>query len=300
MSVETRALLLLFALVALSFAAGWWAIERKRSWSSDRMRAGDWAIGFGTNFFDALGIGNFAPTTAIFKLVKRMPDEEIPGTLNAGHALPALVAGVIFTISVAVDFDTLATMLVASVLGAWWGAGWVARWPRRAIQLGMGVTLLVAATLFLAANLHWIPGGGAATGLAGGSLALAAGVNFTLGALSTLGVGLYAPCLIVVSLLGMNPLAAFPIMMGSCALLMPVAGVRFIRAHRYDRGAALGLSMGGIPGVLIAAYLVKSLPLFWLRWLVFVVVLYASMMMLRSAYIGSPRRVREPLAPDSH
>ena len=111
------------------------------------MRTSDVATGFGTNFFDALGIGNFAPTTAIFKLARRMPDTQIPGTINAGHALPALASAVIFTISVAVDFGTLATMLVASVLGACWGAGWVAfRWPRRAIQIGMGGgTLLVAA-----------------------------------------------------------------------------------------------------------------------------------------------------------
>jgi uncharacterized membrane protein YfcA len=98
-----------------------------------------------------------------------------------------------------------------------------------------------------------------------------------------LGVGLYAPCLILVSLLGMSPLAAFPIMMGSCALLMPVGGIRFIRSGRYNLNAALGLTLGGIPGVLIAAYIVKSLPLDWLRWLVLIVVLYAALQMLRSA-----------------
>jgi uncharacterized membrane protein YfcA len=274
---------LVFALVAVGFACLWWLLERHRAARATRLTAGDLAIGFGTNFFDALGIGNFAPTTAIFKLTRRMPDEEIPGTLNVGHTLPVLVSAVVFTASVIVDFSTLATMLVAAVLGAWFGAGWVARWPRRAIQLGMGVALLLAAMLFVATNLRWIPGGGVATGLSAGTLVLAAGVNLLLGALMTLGVGLYAPCLILVSLLGMNPLAAFPIMMGSCALLMPTAGARFIRAARYNRAAALGLTIGGIPGVLCAVYLVRSLPLFWLRWLVVIVVLYTSLVMLRSA-----------------
>jgi uncharacterized membrane protein YfcA len=276
---------LVFSLVAVSFACLWWLLERHRSGGSTRPTASDLVVGLGTNFFDALGIGNFAPTTAIFKLTRRMSDEEIPGTLNVGHTLPVLVSAVVFTASVTVDFSTLATMLVSAVLGAWFGAGWVARWPRRAIQVGMGVALFLAAMLFIATNLGWIPGGGAAAGLSGWTLVLAACVNLLLGALMTLGVGLYAPCLILISLLGMSPLAAFPIMMGSCALLMPVAGVRFIRAGRYNRAAALGLTLGGIPGVLCAVYLVRSLPLFWLRWLVVIVVLYTALVMLRSAYV---------------
>jgi uncharacterized membrane protein YfcA len=173
------------------------------------------------------------------------------------------------------------------------GASRVVRWPRRAIQLGMGVALSVAAALYVAANLHWIPGGGDATGLPVEALMLATSVNFALGALSSLGVGLYAPCLILVSLLGMNPLAAFPIMMGSCALLMPAAAAQLIRARRYDRTAAIGLTAGGIPGVIIAAYLVRSLPLFWLRWMVVLVILYTAVMMLRAAHGGALQSLHE-------
>jgi uncharacterized membrane protein YfcA len=289
---------LVFALVAVAFACFWWILERHCSARSGRMTAGDLAVGFGTNFFDALGIGNFAPTTAIFKLTRRMADEEIPGTLNVGHTPPVLFSAVVFTASVTVDFRTLATLLVSAILGAWFGAGWVARWPRRAIQVGMGVALLLAAMLFIATNLRWIPGGGAATGLSGGALVLAACVNLLLGALMTLGVGLYAPCLILVSLLGMSPLAAFPIMMGSCALLMPAAGARFIRIGRYNRAAALGLTIGGIPGVLCAVYLVRSVPLFWLRWLVVIVVLYTSLVMLRSAYVTRAGASSKRFIPD--
>jgi uncharacterized membrane protein YfcA len=179
-------------------------------------------------------------------------------------------------------------MILASVVGAWFGAGIVARLPRRGGQIGMGVALLIAAMLFLAANLHWIPGGGDALGLTGSTLIFAICVNCVLGALMTLGIGLYAPCLILVSLLGMSPLAAFPIMMGSCALLMPVAAARFIKARRYNLRASIALAIGGVPGVLIAAYIVKSLPLLWLRWLVVVVVSYAALTMLGSALRREP------------
>jgi uncharacterized membrane protein YfcA len=287
MAFGVRTLLAFVVLVLIWFVWQWVRLERPRRVSpSSATPAMTWdiTIGFVTNFFDALGIGNFAPTTAAFKLLKRIPDEEIPGTLNAGHAVPVLVEALIFIAAVAVDFTTLLGMILASVVGAWFGAGIVARLPRRAVQIGMGIALLAAATLFLAAILHWMPGGGESLGLSGGALVFAIGVNCVLGALMTLGIGLYAPCLILISLLGMSPLAAFPIMMGSCALLMPVAAVRFIKACRYNLRASVALSIGGVPGVLIAAYIVKQLPLLWLRWLVVVVVTYAALTMLRSAW----------------
>jgi uncharacterized membrane protein YfcA len=283
--VTTIGLLSTLALAALAYIGRWWALERSRGrGAGDRKpRFADALLGFVTNFFDTLGIGSFAPTTAYFKLRARMPDEEIPGTLNAGQALPTLTQALIFIATVSVDSITLVSMIVAAVLGAWLGVGLVARLSRRAIQLAMGGSLLCAAALFLAANLHWMPGGGEALGLSGSRLIVAVVVNALLGALMMLGVGLYAPCLILVSLLGMSPLAAFPIMMGSCGLLMPIGGARFVRSGRYNLGAALGLAVGGIPGVLAAAYIVKSLPIVWLRWLVLAVVLYAAFQMLRSA-----------------
>jgi uncharacterized membrane protein YfcA len=110
-------------------------------------------------------------------------------------------------------------------------------------------------------------------------------VNFGLGALNALGIGSYAPSLIVFSLMGMDPRSAFPIMMGSAAYMLPVCGMRFARADKYDGQAALGIALGGIPGVLVAAYVVKSLPLEAIRWLVVVVVLYAGLSLLRTAMV---------------
>lgn len=284
MSLGTRVLLTALALLALLYIWRWFTLERERPSPEARWpRPVDVLLGFVLNFFDTLGIGCFAPTTAAFKLLHRVPDEEIPGTLNSGHALPALTEALIFIAAVTVDLTTLVGMIAASILGAWCGAGVVSRLPRRAVQVGMGVALGAAAILMLAGNLGWVPAGGEALGFTGGRLLFAVTVNFVLGALMTLGIGLYAPCLILVCLLGMNPLAAFPIMMGSCAALMPVGALRFIRARRYHVRAALSLAIGGIPGVLLAAYVVKSLPLSWLRWLVVVVVLYAAALMLSAA-----------------
>ena len=241
-------------------------------------------IGFVTDFLDTLGIGSFAPTTSLFKFFKLVPDERIPGTLNIGHTLPTIAEALIYTTVIGVDPLTMVALIAASVIGAWLGAGLVARWPRRYVQIGMGGALAVAMVLFVMANLKLVPAGGTALGLTGGLLVLAIAINFCLGALMTIGIGLYAPCLIMISLLGMNPRAAFPIMMGSCAFLMPTASIRFMRFNAYDLKAALGLTIGGIPGVLIAAFIVKSLPLEAVRWLVVLVVAYAAFTMLRSAY----------------
>ena len=245
-------------------------------------------IGAVTNFFDTLGIGSFATTTAIFRLRRLVPDRIIPGTLNAGHTLPTVAQAFIYTSVIPVDVLTLFSMITAAVLGAWLGAGVVSHWPKRKVQIGMGIALLAAAALMLMTQLNLFPGGGDAIGVRDLKLVLAVGGNFALGALMTLGIGLYAPCMILVSLLGMNPTAAFPIMMGSCAFLMPIGSLRFIRERAYSLRAALGLAIGGIPGVLVAAYVVKSLPLYAVRWLVIVVVVYTAVTMLVAASKEEP------------
>jgi len=245
--------------------------------------------------FDTLGIGSFATTSAFFKLWGMVPDEQIPGTLVVGHTPPSLLQAFIFIAVVQVDFATLVLMIASSAVGAWLGAGIVSRLPRRKIRIGMGGALLAAAAVMTLTQLGWIPGGGDSLGLSGPSLALAILGNMVFGALMTLGIGLYAPCMILVSLLGMNPRAAFPIMMGSCAVLMSVGSVPFIRSERYSLKAALGLTVGGIPGVLLAAFVVKSLPLSAVRWLVVAVVIYTASMMLRSAMLER-RASREAVA----
>jgi uncharacterized membrane protein YfcA len=252
------------------------------------------AIGFVANFFDTLGIGSFATTTAVFKLRGLVRDEWVPGTLNVGHTLPTMAQALIFIAIVNVDVWTLTLMIAAAVAGSWFGAGVVAGWPRRTIQIGMGCALLVAATLYLLTIFGIAPGGGEALGLSGARLAIGLAANFVLGALMELGVGLYGPSLILISLLGMNPQAAFPIMMGSCAFLMPIGSLKFIRRGRYSLRAALGLAIGGVPAVLIAAFVVKSMPLQYLRWLVVVVVVYAAFSMLRSAVQKTKPERTEP------
>jgi uncharacterized membrane protein YfcA len=277
------ALFIALAAVTATFLVVWGRRVRMEHRPSWRMLA----VGAVTNFFDTLGIGSFATTTALYKIVpdlrRSVSDRVIPGTLNVGHTLPAIAQAFIFIAIVAVDIRTLVAIIAAAVVGAWLGAGRVAGWNKQMVRVTMGVALIAAASLMTAAQLGLVPAGGEALGLSGTRLGVAIAISLVLGALMTMGIGYYAPCLIMISLLGMNPRTAFPIMMGACAFLMPVASVRFLRAEAYEPSAALGLTLGGIPAVLIAAFIVKSLPLSAIRWLVVVVVLYAAGMLLYTA-----------------
>jgi uncharacterized membrane protein YfcA len=271
----------------------WWNALTK---AKPRDTALELGTGFVTNFFDTLGIGSFAPTTAVFKFFKLVPDKLIPGTLNVGHTLPTIAQAFIFTLTIAVDVKTLILLIGAAVAGALIGAPIVAGWPKKKIQIGMGSLLLIAAGLFAWRNLveyGYLTSAGATLvtggsgegtlGLEGMKLVLGLIGNFILGALMTLGIGLYAPCMIMVGLLGMNAKAAFPIMMSSCAFLMPVSSSQFVKRDAYSPRAALALAVGGIPAVLLAALWVKDMDVRTVRWVVVGVVTIAATMLIRSA-----------------
>lgn len=243
------------------------------------------ATGFVTDFFDTLGIGSFAPTVAMFSALKmNISDRLIPGTLNVCHTIPVVLEAFIFTTVIEVDPVTLICLIAAAVIGSYLGAGVIARMDERKIQIIMGIALAITALLMLLSQLGLMPGGGTATGLSGVKLGIGIIGNFILGALMTAGVGLYSPCMAMVYFLGMSPDVAFPIMMGSCAMLMPVASTKFIKEGAYAKKTSLFITIGGVLGVFIAAFIVKSMPINILKWVVIVVITYTSITMLRKAF----------------
>jgi uncharacterized membrane protein YfcA len=287
--------MILFIWISLAALATWYSIifirdllkHQHQFEPVNRLKTG--LIGFVVNFFDVLGIGAFAPQTALLRLTRQTDDRVLPGTLNVANTLPVLIQAIIFVTVIKVEPATLISMLVAAAAGAILGAGIVSKLSERKIRTTMGLALLVTAAFMLAGKMEWIQGDGTDIGLHGARLAIAVAVNFLLGALMTAGIGLYAPCMALVFALGLSPQIAFPIMMGSCAFLMPPASVRFIREGAYNRNAALTMAIPGMVAVLIAALIVKSLPLDTLRWLVIVVVVYTSAMMLRAGLSGQSK-----------
>jgi len=212
-----------------------------------------------------------------------VPDERLPGTMIVGLTLCVATQALIFISKIEIDITLLVMMIATALVGGWLGASVVSRLPRRPIQVGMGLALLMAALFMTIAQLNKMPVGGTALTLSGGPLILALGVNFVLGALIMLGIGNYGPTFVLLSALGMDPRAAFPIMMGSGAFAALLGCLEFIKRRNQVNQPAIGLAVGGIPGVLVAALLITNLPIDLLRWLVIVVVVYAGVTMLRPA-----------------
>ncbi|BEE15203.1 UPF0721 transmembrane protein [Aeromonas veronii] len=239
-------------------------------------------IGGVANFLDTLGVGSFAVKTACYKQFKLIDDRVLPGTLNGQCVLPTVTQSLIFVGSVAVEPLTLISMMIAAAAGAAWGARHVASFDRQTIRLVMAISLLVVAGLIFAGLLRLFPVGGDAMGLSGYKLAIALLGNFIFGVLMNVGIGLFAPCMTLVYLLGMNPLAAFPIMMGSTAVLSVFSAGTFIRKGAFDAKAVLAVAIFGPIGVVLAAMLVKSMDMEMLKWLVAFIVIYTSWTMYAS------------------
>lgn len=272
------------ALVQVAFMVVWLRAVKRHKLAM-RPSLGDMAIGCGTSFLDTLGIGNYAQITALFKLRGNPPDELIPGTLNVGNAIGIIFSALLFVEMIGVEPVLLTSMVVAAGAGAWVGADVVSKLPRRAIQLMMGIALLVAAAFFTITNVGILPAGGTAIGLTGWRFAVAVLANFVLGALMCIGIGNYAPSMALLGFLGMHPIAAYPIMIASDGMLIPVASLGFVKSGRYANAVAVGLTIGGTVGVLLALPLVKLLSnhLAVMRWVVTGVITYAAVAMLRSA-----------------
>lgn len=242
-------------------------------------------IGIITNLLDTLGIGSFATTQAGFKFTKSCEDELMPGTLNVGDAIPVVTEFILFLGLVEMDPLTLVLLIAAAVVGSVIGASIVSKWPVRLIRYALGTALLVLAVIMACKLMNLGPFGaqGTALGLTGFKLVLGVIINFFLGAFMTVGVGLYAPCMAMIGAFGMNIKAAFPVMMGSCAFLMPSCGIKFIKEGKYDRKASILLTVGGVVGVFLAYTLVKNLPMTVLTWIVIVVMIYTSITFFRDA-----------------
>ncbi len=283
-------------LVNVAFIGAWVIATKTRKAQGlpaapGRPSAGDVAIGVGTNFLDTLGIGNYAQITALFKLRGNPADVLIPGTLNVGNTIPSFISTLLFTTAINVEPLLLTCMVLSAGAGAWVGAGIVSRMQQRTIQLFMGVALLIAASFFTMTNVGILPPTGTAMGLDGWRFIVAVGANFVLGALMCVGIGNYAPSMALLAFLGMHPIAAYPIMIGSDGVLIPVASLGFLKSGRFAQGVALGLTLGGVLGTLLAFPLVKTLEnhLTLMRWVVIGVVVYAGVTMLRSARLAGAK-----------
>lgn len=248
------------------------------------------------NFFDTLGVSSFAVIIAMGKAMKmKFKDKELPAMLNVSCAIPNITEALIFLTAIEVDPTTLVSMLIAAGMGSYIGAGIVEKLDEKKIQLAMGIALFITASVIFM-GLPWVnllPVGGKSIGLYGSKLFIGVTLNFIYGALMTAGIGLYAPCMATTYILGMSPKCAFPIMMGSCAVLMPIASTRFIKDGHYPRKTSLWITIGGVVGVFAAAHVFNSMPMNMVKVLCVFVIYYTSYGMLKKALKREKRELAE-------
>jgi uncharacterized membrane protein YfcA len=287
---RAAAMLLIALLIPMAIGILAYAGALTRAAVAQRVRPNIEALGLGAivNFFDTLGIGSFAPTAAWFKFRKLVSDRLIPPTMIVGLTGPVMVESIVFLILLGVFVDPVLLFggAIATMIGGLIGAPLVVRARVWIVQLIVAIGLLLAAAAYAMTNLHLFPGGGIATGLPLGPTMVAIVASFGFGILANFGVGNYAPTLVLLSLMGMDPRLCFPIMAAGGSLMGAGASLRHIAIGQVDLRIVLGLAIGGIPAVLVAAFIVKSMPLEVLRWLVFLVVVYAAAVMIRAALIG--------------
>ncbi|MDR2741594.1 MAG: sulfite exporter TauE/SafE family protein [Treponema sp.] len=274
--------LILFGIIFLAFFVRDMILHKEEIKNLSWIKCG--ILGFITNALNVLGIGSFATITAGLRLMKQTDDRLIPGTLNVSCTIPVILQAIVFIKAIEVDPVTLICMFASAIAGSYLGARIVVKLSEQLIRLVMGIALFIAAFLLLAGKFGWLPAGGDTFGISGGKLIVAATGNFFLGALMTAGIGLYGPCMALVYLLGMSPAAAFPIMMGSCAFLLPVASFKFMREGAYDRRSSLVLQISGTAGILTATFVLLSLPIEIFRWIVIIVLIYTSFNLLVTFY----------------
>lgn len=269
----------LFAAMALVFGSFFINDLRKHEFKKEKANVvTSGIIGGISYFFNTLGIGSFATSTAMLRFFKQIKDKNLPGTLNVTCVLPETLAAFIFISIIKVDPMTIVCMVAATCLGAWLGASIVHKMNERMICFVMSIALFLAACLLLLKQFDLIPTNYAGSiSLTGVKLIIAAIGSVFIGILSAMGIGTYAPFLALSLTLGLGARAVFPIMMSATALGGGFAGIKFIKNGNYDRKATLAMVIVSLFGVVIAAYVVKSLPLHILTWVVIGVIYYTSL-----------------------
>lgn len=256
-------------------------------------------IGLVTDFGDTLGIGSFATTTALFKVTHFLDDDrKLPGTMNAAHAIPVFVEALLFLTAVKIELTTLIPMTLAAMTGAALGTRITANWPVRKMQRWLAIALALAA-VFMLIKLVTNPGQGeslAVHGLHGWWLLLGIFVNFGLGILMTIGLGNYTPELIFFSLMGVNPLVAFPVMMMDAAMIMMTSAVNFVRTGRVEWRGLPAMIIGGTVGVIIAAKLVTFVNVTILSYFIVGIALLTAYNLFRDSRKEEPKSLVKKLS----
>ncbi|WP_426549098.1 sulfite exporter TauE/SafE family protein [Spiroplasma endosymbiont of Glossina fuscipes fuscipes] len=249
-------------------------------------------IGFFGSFTDTIGVGSFVVTVAALNATNSVPDvKKLPGTLNVGLTIPNLLAGTLFVSAIQVELVTLVTLVIAAMVGAFCAAKIVNKVNKKFVALFVAVSLAAAGILMILGQVGLFNTVGT-KGLSGWKLAVGIIAFFVIGGLQSFGVGLYAPALAIVSLLGMETIIVFPIMTCAAGFALPTTAWTFHRDNNYSPKVAYGLLLGGVAGTVTAFFVVfvgiqgglgvkMNDFIYYLKWFAVGVMYYAAFMLFK-------------------
>jgi uncharacterized membrane protein YfcA len=231
-------------------------------------------------FFSSFGISDFAISTILYRKMKLLTDRVLPGTLNTQCVMPVAAMALAFISVIEIDIVTLSVCIISQIIGAYFGPRFVVKLSLKSIRIFIGVGLIITTIFILLSKFNLIPLGGTAIALSHTKLAIASLSLFIFGALNNIGIGSYAPTMVTIYMLGMNPAVVFPIIMGACTFSMPIGSMEFIKYGQYSRKITLFASTFGVLGVLIGVYFVNKMDVLMLQWVVAAILLYSGTSML--------------------
>jgi len=246
-------------------------------------------IGLPTGFLDVFGIGSFATTTLLLRKTKQVDDKYLPGVLNVSFAIPGTLEAIFFIDNVSIDPTTLVVLTISGILGSFLCSLFVSKLCRKKIRYILGIALLISALFILINQLNLVQIGGDKYMLSGLNLIFGAIGMFLIGAGMCLGIGLFAPGMALLYLLGMSPIAVLPILMGCCAFIMLTCGYNFMRKEAYEIKNSTALTIGYSIGVLMASFIVININIKLLKWIIIITILYTSIGLIRSALKGDEK-----------
>jgi len=231
-------------------------------------------------FLSSIGVSDFAVSTVFYRKAKLITDKLLPGTLNTQCVIPVAAMALTFISTIKVDTLTLSICIISQVIGAYFGSRFISKLSLKSIRKLIGTGLIIATTFIIASKLSLIPSGGTAFALSPIKLAIAAMLLSIFGALNNMGIGSYAPTMVTVYALGMDPVAAFPIIMGASTFSIPIGSIQFIKRKEYSRKITLFAATFGLLGVLVGVCFIRKLDISMLQWLIAAILLYSGTSML--------------------
>ncbi|NBX84934.1 MAG: sulfite exporter TauE/SafE family protein [Gammaproteobacteria bacterium] len=242
------------------------------------------ASGFLAFVADCIGVGSFAVNIALAKFLNTFSDEELPPMVNGAQIVPGALEAIFFMQLINVDMTTLIVLVLGTCIGGILGGHVVSKLSKQAIRFSMMICFSFIICLIISKQLNLMPVGGNLTALTSWKLLIGFFAMLVCGALTSVGIGLFAMVQGVLFLLNVSPAVAFPIMTTAGAMQQPLTTLVFLKQKKIPLKRTFFVSLGGCLGVLAILPIFKWFTTTWLHNLL-ITILFYNLISIGKAFI---------------